>query len=590
VTALVLTPTTPGHAIELGNRLWRKKVLPVGEIAYKGRTLRFTPEYLGRLADAFRARAYDVVPFQLATGANEHTNDPERTRGQVLDMDAQPDGLWITAKLTEAGERVLQDNPELGVSARIVEDYDRADGRFFPAAVQHVLGTLDPRVPGLGGWQAIETANVPAGSQVIDLSSSDWIGLQPAAEPWEVALVDQAAAEADGELARLTARLSAKYGTEPDASVLMDTIMSVRDADELACAAERHAIELGWDPGTAIELSRQEERETARGLGDAYAASGDISDAIECYEMAGIDSGSAIELANSAGGYSGMSQALDNSMALELARATRQEAQAAEAARPPSRNAYDRVQDAYRRVGQGTYVMDFATPGSQAGRDLAAARWASQRGMGGTTGSPTCGPSDPYGYCIERYHAPGCGSSADPAIMSDELRGLMSARTSSPLIDSNGRTGWQTSEGRPAGLSDYIETMTGVPSRQPGLFESQRRRQPVSIERQQYLGDPDTGTGTPMPRTTQDAARDIASQLGLSQPTASGTRQQARDRQAVLAERFRGRTPVSRDQQWDTGSRQARVRAEHPAPRLRLEPSETGLPGTLPQVVQDGWR
>ena len=33
------------------------------------------------------------------------------------------------------------------MSARIVEDYARSDGKFFTAAVQHVLGTLDPRIP-----------------------------------------------------------------------------------------------------------------------------------------------------------------------------------------------------------------------------------------------------------------------------------------------------------------------------------------------------------------------------------------------------------------------------------------------------------
>lgn len=54
------------------------------------------------------------------------------------------DGLYVTAQLTERGEAVLRDNPYLGVSARIVEQYRRADGKFYPAAMQHVLATLDP--------------------------------------------------------------------------------------------------------------------------------------------------------------------------------------------------------------------------------------------------------------------------------------------------------------------------------------------------------------------------------------------------------------------------------------------------------------
>src|SRR5689334_465939 len=103
--------------------------------------LHFTRDYLGMLADAVKARAYDQVPFQLATDTHAHTNDPERTRGQILDLELADDGLYATAEVTEAGERVLRDNPMLGVSARIVESYNRADGKFYPAAIQHVLGT-----------------------------------------------------------------------------------------------------------------------------------------------------------------------------------------------------------------------------------------------------------------------------------------------------------------------------------------------------------------------------------------------------------------------------------------------------------------
>ena len=175
MTAAVLTPFTAAEAVELGNRLWRKKVLPVGDVEYKGRLLHFTKDYLGQLAAAFTGRAYDQVPFQLADAQNTHTNDPERTRGEIRGMELEDDGLYITAELTPDGERVLTANPRLGVSARIVEDYARSDGQHFPAAIQHVLGTLDPRIPGLGAWQAIEAAS-PVPDQVIDLSASTFAG------------------------------------------------------------------------------------------------------------------------------------------------------------------------------------------------------------------------------------------------------------------------------------------------------------------------------------------------------------------------------------------------------------------------------
>lgn len=173
MTSAVLTPFTAGQAVELGNRLWRKKLLPVGEIDYKGRTLRFTRDYLGQVVDAFNKRAYDQVPFQLADAQNTHTNDPERTRGEITGMELAPDGLYVTAQVTPDGEKVLEANPRLGVSARIVEDYARSDGQFFKSAVQHVLGTLDPRIPGLGAWEAIEAAS-PVPDTVIDLTAESF--------------------------------------------------------------------------------------------------------------------------------------------------------------------------------------------------------------------------------------------------------------------------------------------------------------------------------------------------------------------------------------------------------------------------------
>lgn len=168
MTLAVLTPWARSQAIELGGNAWLKQVLPVGEINYKGRVLRFTRDYLARLKDAFDARAYDQVPLQLADAHNTHTNDPERTRGEITGMEVRDDGLYVRVQTTPEGSKVIEGNPRLGVSARIVEGYDRSDGRYFPAAIQHVLGTLDPRIPGLGPWQAIEASNDDV--QVIDLS------------------------------------------------------------------------------------------------------------------------------------------------------------------------------------------------------------------------------------------------------------------------------------------------------------------------------------------------------------------------------------------------------------------------------------
>ena len=193
--AAVLTPfaRAPWKAGRLPDT-WRKQILPVGEVAYKGRMLKFTPEYLRGLAAAYADGAYPQVPFQLADAANSHTNDPERYRGEVVGVDVEPDGLYMTVKTTPKGSKTLAENPRLGVSARIVEGYDRSDGKFYPQAVQHVLGTLDPRIPNLGAWEAVEMSGGP--DFVLDLSNLDF------AEE-EGGIMPDLTADQQGRLARL---------------------------------------------------------------------------------------------------------------------------------------------------------------------------------------------------------------------------------------------------------------------------------------------------------------------------------------------------------------------------------------------------
>ena len=251
--ATLLTPVDASPAIELGNT-WKKRLLPVGEIEYQGRQLRFTRSYLQGLLAAWQDKAYDQVPLQFADASNSHTLDPERTRGQIVNMELADDGLWVTAELTPRGQRTLSENPYLGCSARIVEQFQRSDGKFYPAAIQHVLGTLDPRIPGLGAWQEVQLAN--ESSVVIDLSNLSFAGapapaFAPAASLSDAELADllQAVAEADAEAA---------YGQDwSDAAAEFDAAFTQRAQAE---QARQDAIAAAILEDTLHPATRQEDK------------------------------------------------------------------------------------------------------------------------------------------------------------------------------------------------------------------------------------------------------------------------------------------------------------------------------------------
>ena len=293
MTAAILTPFTGVSATQSGGK-WRKKLLPVGEISYKGRTLKFDRSYLAGLVEAFRQRAYDQVPLQLADSENKHTNDVERTGGQITGMELGADGLYIEVEPTERGKAVLADNPGLGVSARIVEEYDRADGKFFPRAIQHVLATLDPRIPGMGGWSAVEAAN--DAEVTYDLSGEEFtreepgmpelteqqqsrlaalLNIDPERLAAVAAQVDPATAEGlngatpelteEDELATLEAAID---GMSDDELAALEAEMEAEEAAQAGAQPEPAAAGAGLstEAAMAIELAKATGDENARQL------------------------------------------------------------------------------------------------------------------------------------------------------------------------------------------------------------------------------------------------------------------------------------------------------------------------------------
>jgi hypothetical protein len=184
----VLAPELTSPVVELADPdggslpLFRKRILPLGPIEYPlpdgtTRTVRFDRAYHQRLIDSFHAGAYDQVPLQLADAENRHNMLLERQAGVVVDVgQEQPGedpGLYATVRpLGKKGAKLLRRNPDIGVSAQIKENLQTVHGDRYPAAIRHILATLDPRVRKLGPWQAISLSDDDDTGKVIDLTGA----------------------------------------------------------------------------------------------------------------------------------------------------------------------------------------------------------------------------------------------------------------------------------------------------------------------------------------------------------------------------------------------------------------------------------
>jgi hypothetical protein len=182
--------------------------------------------------------------------------DPERFRGECKGVEVAEDGLYGVFELSADAADLVKRNPKLGVSARIVEGYSRSDGKTFPRAMQHVLGTLDPRIPGLGAWQEVALSGYDSGDNVLDLTAAEFKGEETVAKD-DGDLIDGLTRE---EYEQLLASLDLddlETGDEgdDDADDADDTDATDEGADRVPAGA---GAELSNDYSNAIELANTE--------------------------------------------------------------------------------------------------------------------------------------------------------------------------------------------------------------------------------------------------------------------------------------------------------------------------------------------
>lgn len=141
---------------------------------------------------------------------------------------------------------------------------------------------------------------------------------------------------------------------------------------------------------------------------------------------------------------------------------------------------------------------------------------------------PTCGTADDLGYCMERFHAPGCGSAASPDI-TEALRPQLEQLVMRPYLGEDGQPWLDQEYGSPMTLTDHLEAASGIRLGDVGLFETGRsRREVAQVQRPQVFGDPDDPDAMPLdiPADTARTAAALAAQSGIA-TSASHQAQQA---------------------------------------------------------------
>ena len=212
MTTQILSPIELGAASKVGGRIWRKQILPVGTINYKGRKINFTPAKLRAIEAAYYDKAFDAVPLVFADGENRHTMHPLAATGEVIGMEFTGKGLDLFTRPDEQADKLLEKYPNIGISGRILENYTRADGKHYDAAIQHALITWDPRITGMKPWEVVNLSVEV--EETLDLTQESFA---PPGERERIEMADQPLTENEvGQLRSLLALL--QKNQEPEAT------------------------------------------------------------------------------------------------------------------------------------------------------------------------------------------------------------------------------------------------------------------------------------------------------------------------------------------------------------------------------------
>jgi len=238
------TPFSVSLAAPLGPRVWRKHALPFGTWTdSKGQSLTVDRPLLERVVQSFRAGALDQVPFQLAKDDNQHTDDPERFRGEVKGVEIGSDGLYVTTEMTQAGAELLKANPHLGVSVRLLKESVRGDGVVHHDVLGHVLGCLNPQAPGMRPWEQVALA----------AGQTDVIDLTAPGDPRAMTLTPDDVTQIGKMIADAMATAAKPAEAKKDMSAEEHTSLSAAELQVLA--DEVRAAELAAAAAPAVELS-----------------------------------------------------------------------------------------------------------------------------------------------------------------------------------------------------------------------------------------------------------------------------------------------------------------------------------------------
>lgn len=139
--------------VDLGDNLFKKQILRVGDWLYGDGKFEVTTDYLKKVAENFKKGVIENVFVPLT-----HSDDPRDNTGDVKEVEVSKDGKALEAVLSvdDSAAKLIKDKKVKGVSCSIEENYmDKEKKITVGSVLRHVALVMEPYIKGLAPFEQL---------------------------------------------------------------------------------------------------------------------------------------------------------------------------------------------------------------------------------------------------------------------------------------------------------------------------------------------------------------------------------------------------------------------------------------------------
>ncbi len=222
---LVIVPSDGEGFVQLARhktgRLFRKHLLNKGNLRHPatGNIIKIDDDFVSKLKKNFDDGVCDIVQVPLANAKNEHTEDPERNIGEVVDIEVSDSKVYAILDVRDAKHADKLGKTYLGASAMMHLDYtDTKTGKKVGPTLLHSCVTNRPYVTGLENYQEIVAATSDSSNGAVLLTT-------------DVVEVEAKATEEQTEMADGDTTETAAAAAKPTLAELLTTLKNDHNID-----------------------------------------------------------------------------------------------------------------------------------------------------------------------------------------------------------------------------------------------------------------------------------------------------------------------------------------------------------------------